>query len=66
MRPDLPWDEEHGDRRTELVFIGRGMDEATLRERLADCVLTDAEMDADPAAFENPFPGEEGEELTFE
>jgi G3E family GTPase len=66
MRPDLPWDEEHGDRRTELVFIGRGMDETALRERLADCVLTDAEMDADPSTFENPFPETEGEELAFE
>jgi hypothetical protein len=65
MRPDLPWDEEHGDRRTELVFIGRGMDEASLRERLADCVLTDSEMDLDPSTFENPFPEAEGEELTF-
>jgi len=66
MRPDLPWDEEHGDRRTELVFIGRGMDESALRERLADCPLTDAEMDADPSTFENPFPAEEGEEVAFE
>ena len=66
MRPDLPWDEEHGDRRTELVFIGRGMDEGALRERLTDCVLTDAEMDVDPSTFENPFPETEGEELTFE
>ena len=66
MRPDLPWDEEHGDRRTELVFIGREMDGETLRERLAGCVLTDAEMEVDPSTFENPFPEEEGEELTFE
>jgi len=66
MRPDLPWDGEHGDRRTELVFIGRGMDESALRERLADCPLTDAEMDLDPSTFENPFPAEEGEEVAFE
>ena len=65
MRPDLPWDEQWGDRRTELVFIGRGMDESSLRERLADCPLTDAEMGADWSAFENPFPGAEGEELAF-
>jgi len=65
MRPDLPWDEEHGDRRTELVFIGREMDESGLREALADCPLTDAELDADPSTFENPFPGAEGEELEF-
>ena len=65
MRPDLPWDEERGDRRTELVFIGRGMDEDGLRERLAACPLTDAEMDADLSSFENPFPEAEGEELAF-
>jgi G3E family GTPase len=66
MRPDLPWNEEWGDRRTELVLIGRGMDEDGLRDRLANCVLTDAEMDADWSAFENPFPESEGEELAFE
>ena len=65
MRPDLPWDEEWGDRRTELVFIGRRMDETALRERLADCPLTDAEMDTDWSTFENPFPEAEGEELAF-
>ena len=66
MRPDLPWNEKWGDRRTELVFIGRGMDGDALREGLAECPLTDAEMDADWSAFENPFPREEGEELAFE
>ncbi|MFC6939281.1 CobW family GTP-binding protein [Salinirubellus sp. GCM10025818] len=66
MRPDLPWNEEWGDRRTELVLIGRGMDEDGLRDRLANCVLTDAEMDADWSDFENPFPESEGEELAFE
>jgi G3E family GTPase len=66
MRPDLPWDEEWGDRRTELVFIGRAMDEEGLRDRLAACPLTDAEMDADWSTFENPFPEAEGEELAFE
>jgi G3E family GTPase len=65
MRPNLPWDEEHGDRRTELVFIGREMDEPSLREALADCPLTDAELDADPSTFGNPFPEAEGEELEF-
>jgi hypothetical protein len=42
------------------------MDEESLRERLADCVLTDAEMDADPSTFENPFPEAEGEEVRFD
>jgi G3E family GTPase len=64
LRPDLPWDEEVGDRRTELVFIGREMDEES-REELAACELTDEEMDADHDSFENPFPEAEGEELTI-
>jgi len=63
MRPDLEWDDEWGDRRTELVFIGRGTDEAPLRSALASCRLTDDELDADWDAFENPFPTEEGGEL---
>jgi G3E family GTPase len=64
LRPDLPWDEEVGDRRTELVFIGHKMDEESLRRDLAACELADEELDADPDGFENPFPEAEGEELT--
>lgn len=56
LHPDVEWDEEWGDRRTELVFIGRDLDEDALRSELSDCELTDAEMDADWSAFENPFP----------
>jgi G3E family GTPase len=60
MRPDLPWDDEVGDRRTELVFIGRQMDEDRLQQDLAACELDgrDAEFDGG----ENPFPTAEGEE----
>ena len=65
LRPDLPWDQEVGDRRTELVFIGREMDEESLREDLAACELTDEKLDTDFDSFENSFPGEEGEELTI-
>ncbi|MFB6305319.1 MAG: GTP-binding protein [Haloferacaceae archaeon] len=57
-RPDLDWDEEVGDRRTELVFIGRGMDEAALVEALDDC-LVEADLPTD-GADRNPFPDEEG------
>jgi len=32
-RPNLEWHDEHGDRRTELVFIGTDYDESTLRRR---------------------------------
>ena len=33
------WAEPHGDRRQELVFIGRQLDEAKLREDLAGCLI---------------------------
>ncbi len=62
MRPDLPWDEEVGDRRTELVFIGRNLDEESLLADLNACELTDEELEAEED-FENPFPAEEGAEL---
>ncbi|WP_049937570.1 CobW family GTP-binding protein [Haloplanus natans] len=61
-RKNLEWDAEWGDRRTELVFIGRGMDEKALVAALDDCVLTDEEMTADWDDFENPFPTETGAE----
>ncbi|MFD1513978.1 CobW family GTP-binding protein [Halomarina rubra] len=39
MHPDLEWDETVGDRRVELVFIGKGMDEAAIRERVESCLV---------------------------
>nr|WP_254662879.1 GTP-binding protein [Haladaptatus sp. W1] len=57
------WDEEWGDRRTQLVFIGSDVDEAAITAALDDCVLTDAEMDEDWDTFDNPFPEDEGELL---
>ncbi len=52
-------DGEFGDRRQEIVFIGAGMEEAALRQRLEGCLLTDAEMKGGPAAWStlaDPFP----------
>jgi G3E family GTPase len=49
MHPDLAWG-EHGDRRTELVVIGREMDETRIRESFERC-LVDA-----GGEYENRFP----------
>ncbi len=53
------WQEPHGDRRQEIVFIGVGMDEAALRRSLDACLLTDHEMQGGPrtwALLPDPFP----------
>lgn len=54
------WHEGVGDARQELVLIGMEMDEAALRARFDDCLLTDDEMAQGPEAWKqlaNPFPG---------
>ncbi|WP_224448320.1 CobW family GTP-binding protein [Haloprofundus salilacus] len=61
-RRDLEWDDEWGDRRTEFVVIGTGLDEEATIATLDDCLLTDEEMTETWEAFENPFPTQ-GEEL---
>ena len=50
------WDDEWGDRGTQLVLIGTEMDHDALRGRLSDCLLTDDEMDADWSTFADRFP----------
>ena len=44
MTQDGVWDAEHGDRRTELVCIGRELDPEAASTQLAVCLLTDEEM----------------------
>ncbi len=53
------WLEDVGDARQELVMIGIGMDEAGLRKRFDDCLLTDEEMAQGPKVwfwYSDPFP----------
>ena len=53
------WDPEVGDCRQELVFIGIGVDEGRIRDRLDEALLTDGEWSAGPAAwlaYPDPFP----------
>ena len=64
-RPDLSWDDEHGDRRTELVFIGTEYDEASLRAALADAFLSDDEFAATDAIEPAPFPTDAGSEVAI-
>jgi G3E family GTPase len=64
------WEEPHGDRRQELVFIGQGMDEPWLRSELERALLTPEELESGPlgwAGLPDPFPqwiaeGDEPEE----
>ncbi len=56
---DEVWDDEVGDRRQELVFIGRDQDEEVMREALDFCLLTDDEMQAGEvkwASYDDQFP----------
>ncbi|WP_277554510.1 CobW family GTP-binding protein [Halobaculum limi] len=52
---DADWHDEWGDRHTELVVIGVDLDEPAIRQRLDDCLLTDAELadgiEVDPAEW---------------
>jgi G3E family GTPase len=61
-RPNLEWDDEHGDRRTEYVVIGTDFDEDALRQRLADALVTDEEWERRDELDTGEFPTENGEE----
>ncbi|MCA1319993.1 GTP-binding protein [Bacillus tianshenii] len=50
------WDETHGDRMTELVFIGFDLDRDELEESLDTCLLTEEEMSGDWTKFHDPIP----------
>jgi hypothetical protein len=57
------WDPRFGDRRQEIAFAGIDMNEAMLRARLDECLLTDAEMRRGPEVWQgyaDPFPSWDG------
>ncbi|MDT3496737.1 GTP-binding protein [Bacillus toyonensis] len=50
------WDEQYGDRITELVFIGIDMDRSLIEQSLDSCLLTEKEMKQDWNSFVDPIP----------
>lgn len=56
--PDLQkrWDPLYGDRMTELVLIGIGMNQQQMEDELDACLLTDMEMKKDWTKFIDPLP----------
>ncbi|SFM12637.1 GTPase, G3E family [Gracilibacillus orientalis] len=50
------WDDEYGDRLTELVFIGIDMDEEEIIKGLDQSLLTDEEMKQDWSKLHDPLP----------
>ena len=58
LERDGAWDAKHGDRRIQLVCIGRELDSEAARAQLQACLLTDVEW-ASPdrwLALADPFP----------
>lgn len=53
------WDEDLGDRRQEIVFIGQNLNEEGIRGKLDACLMTGQEMEQigqSTLALEDPFP----------
>jgi G3E family GTPase len=61
-RPELPWDDEHGDRRVELVFIGTDYNRAELEAALDEALV---DPGSDIAAAAGAFPDEAGAETVL-
>ncbi len=54
---DAEWDNDFGDRKNELVFIGQEMNNGELKKNLENCLLTDTEIKNYSAKnnYKNPF-----------
>lgn len=50
------WDNTYGDRLTELVMIGIGMNRELIEKALDECLLTNDEMKQDWSSFNDPLP----------
>ena len=53
------WDQDVGDCRQQIVYIGQAMDSVIAKAQLDACLLTDAELALGPdawLAFDDPFP----------
>ncbi|OLS39583.1 cobalamin biosynthesis protein CobW [Alkalihalophilus pseudofirmus] len=50
------WDKEHGDRMTELVFIGLELDRKEIEAYFDQCLVTEEEMNQDWTTFNDPIP----------
>lgn len=50
------WHETHGDRKTDIVFIGIQMNRADLIRSLDECLLSEEEMVSDWSVMDDPLP----------
>lgn len=54
------WETKYGDRRNEMIFIGRKLDKDEIIRRLDECLLTDEEFELGEvkwaSMFKDPFP----------
>lgn len=49
------WHKQYGDRRQQLVFIGQGLDENTIKAQLKQCLIQPEELDG-MTQLPDPFP----------
>ena len=60
-KPEMDWDDEHGDREIRLALLGSDLDDSLLTG-LDDCLVTDEEWTEGVDSAANPFPQIESEQ----